>query len=65
MNFEPLSKKYDAIASAIVIAAYSVHKELGPGLLVSNSCCAHVASFPWKSGGGGEAPTPYFQGDSL
>jgi len=37
MNFEPLSKKYDAIASAIVIAAYSVHKELGPGLLVSSN----------------------------
>lgn len=32
-KFEPLSEEYEIIAKKIVDAAYSVHKNLGPGLL--------------------------------
>ena len=35
MNYKPLSDKEEKIAEAIVDAAYSVHKILGPGLLES------------------------------
>ena len=35
MNFRPLSEKEERIASAIVDAAFKVHKALGPGLLES------------------------------
>ncbi len=33
MDYEPLSKREEEIAKIIVDSAYSVHKELGPGLL--------------------------------
>jgi hypothetical protein len=33
MGFPPLSKREEEVASAIVDAAYAVHKSLGPGLL--------------------------------
>ena len=46
MNFEPLSEREEAIAQKIVDAAYTVHKELGPGLLerVYEVCCCHELS---------------------
>ncbi len=33
MGFPPLSESEEEVASAIVDAAYAVHKNLGPGLL--------------------------------
>ena len=46
MNFEKLSKKEEYIAGKIVDAAYTVHKELGPGLLekVYEVCFCHELS---------------------
>ena len=43
MNFEPLSKREEDIATKIVDAAYCVHNELGPGLLekVYEVCFCH------------------------
>ena len=43
MNFFPLSKEEEKIASEIVDAAYSVHKNLGPGLLerIYETCLCH------------------------
>ena len=35
MSFEPLPKEIQTITAAIVDAAFSVHKALGPGLLES------------------------------
>ena len=41
--FKPLSEKEEAIAKKIVDAAYTVHKNLGPGLLekVYEACFCH------------------------
>lgn len=33
MNYLPISSREEEIASAIVDAAYSVHKNIGPGLV--------------------------------
>jgi GxxExxY protein len=46
MVFEPLSKKEEEIAKAIVDAAYIVHKNLGPGLLekIYEVCFCHELS---------------------
>jgi GxxExxY protein len=46
MEFEPLSGREDEIASAIVEAAYTVHKHLGPGLLekIYEACFCHELS---------------------
>jgi|GEM_PF-1480082 len=33
MNFAPLTEREESIAKKIVDAAYTVHKNLGPGLL--------------------------------
>ena len=46
MNFRPLSEKEEVIARKIVDAAYTVHKELGPGLLekVYEVCLCHELS---------------------
>ena len=46
MDFEPLSKREEEVASAIVDAAYAVHKHLGPGLLekVYEVCLCHELS---------------------
>jgi len=43
MSFEPISTQDEQIATAIVNAAYLVHKALGPGLLESvyEICLAH------------------------
>ncbi|MGC9394515.1 MAG: GxxExxY protein [Anaerolineae bacterium] len=43
MTYQPLSSKEEAIAEAIVDAAYNVHKNLGPGLLESiyETCFCH------------------------
>lgn len=43
MNYLPLSEKEEKIATAIVNAAYQVHRELGPGLLerVYEPCFCH------------------------
>ena len=43
MNYEPLSKREEEIAKIIVDSAYSVHKELGPGLLekIYETCFCH------------------------
>jgi GxxExxY protein len=42
-NFKPLSEREEEIAKAIVHAAYTVHKKLGPGLLekVYEICFCH------------------------
>lgn len=42
-KYEPLPAEYEAIAKKIVDAAYSVHKNLGPGLLekVYEICFCH------------------------
>ncbi len=44
MNYIPLSQEEERTATAIVNAAFRVHKELGPGLLekVYEACMAHV-----------------------
>ncbi|MEO8149979.1 MAG: GxxExxY protein [Bacteroidia bacterium] len=44
MNYLPLTEAEERTATAIVNAAYRVHKELGPGLLekVYEACMAHV-----------------------
>ena len=46
MKFKPLSEKEEYIARQIVDAAYTVHKELGPGLLekVYEVCFCHELS---------------------
>jgi len=46
MNFKPLSKKEEEIAKKIVDSAYTVHKELGAGLLekVYETCFCHELS---------------------
>ncbi len=43
MDYEPLSKREEEIAKIIVDSAYSVHKELGPGLLekIYETCFCH------------------------
>ena len=45
-NFIPISMEEETIGKAIVNAAYTVHKELGPGLLekVYEVCFCHVLS---------------------
>ncbi len=42
-NFEPLTEREEAIGSAVVDSAYTVHRELGPGLLekVYEVCFCH------------------------
>ena len=44
--FEPIAEKLDAIGKQIVDAAYTVHKNLGPGLLekVYEICFCHELS---------------------
>ena len=46
MNYKPLSKEEEEIATKIVDAAYCVHRELGPGLLekVYEVCFCHELS---------------------
>ena len=46
MEFKPLSDREEEIASAIVEAAYVVHKDLGPGLLerIYEVCLCHELS---------------------
>jgi len=46
MEFEPLSKREEEIASAILEATYEVHKHLGPGLLerIYEVCLCHELS---------------------
>lgn len=46
MPFNPLSKREELIASKIVDAAYTVHKNLGPGLLekVYEACFCYELS---------------------
>ena len=43
-SFSPISSDEEAVCKAIVNAAYTVHKELGPGLLekVYEVCFCHV-----------------------
>jgi GxxExxY protein len=43
MAYQPLSNKEGAVAKAVVNAAYTVHKNLGPGLLESiyETCFCH------------------------
>lgn len=43
VEFEPVSAEQDRIASAVVDAAFAVHKTLGPGLLESvyEACFCH------------------------
>ena len=43
MNYEVLSAREEQIGTAIVSAAFRIHKELGPGLLekVYEVCMAH------------------------
>ena len=43
-KYSPISAEEEAIGKAIVNAAYTVHKELGPGLLekVYEACFCHV-----------------------
>jgi len=45
-RFLPISEEEQAVGKAIVNAAYTVHKELGPGLLekVHEVCFCHVLS---------------------
>ncbi len=46
MNFKPLSKDEESIATKIVDSAFAVHKTLGPGLLekVYEACFCHELS---------------------
>jgi len=46
MNFQPLSAKEEHIAQQIVDAAFTVHNELGPGLLerIYETCLCHELS---------------------
>ena len=46
MEYKPLSQREEELASAIVEAAYRVHKTLGPGLLekVYEVCFCHELS---------------------
>jgi GxxExxY protein len=46
MEFKPLTKQEEEITSAIVEAAYAVHKQLGPGLLerIYEVCLCHELS---------------------
>jgi len=46
MGFAPLSEREEGIAKQVVDAAYTVHKELGPGLLekVYEVCLCHELS---------------------
>lgn len=46
MNFHPLSEKEESIGEKIVDAAFTVHKNLGPGLLekVYEICFCHELS---------------------
>jgi len=46
MNHQPISQKEEEIATKIVDAAYTVHKNLGPGLLerVYEVCFCHELS---------------------
>ena len=46
IKYEPLSPEYEKIAKIIVDAAYTVHKNLGPGLLenVYEPCFCHELS---------------------
>lgn len=46
LSFKPLSSKDEEIAKKIVDAAYTVHKNLGPGLLekVYEVCFCHELS---------------------
>jgi GxxExxY protein len=46
MEFKPLSGREEEVASAIVDAAYAVHKQLGPGLLerIYEVCLCHELS---------------------
>ena len=46
MGFAPLSEREEGIARYVVDAAYTVHKELGPGLLekVYEVCLCHELS---------------------
>ncbi len=46
MNFKPLSKDEESIATKIVDSAFTVHKTLGPGLLekVYEVCFCHELS---------------------
>lgn len=46
MSFRPLSEREEVIAEKIVDSAYTVHKELGPGLLgkVYEVCLCHELS---------------------
>jgi GxxExxY protein len=43
MSYQPLSKKEEEIATAIVDAAYQVHSTVGPGLIepVYDACFCH------------------------
>ena len=45
-NFEPISEEFELIGKKIVDAAYTVHKNLGPGLLekVYEVCFCHELS---------------------
>ncbi len=46
MKFKPISKKEEDMAKKIVDAAFSVHKNLGPGLLekIYEACFCHELS---------------------
>ncbi|HCK99264.1 MAG TPA: GxxExxY protein [Candidatus Marinimicrobia bacterium] len=46
MKFKPLSEKEESVAKEIVYSAFSVHKNLGPGLLekVYEICFCHELS---------------------
>ena len=46
MNFEPIPAETEVVAKVLVDAAFSVHRELGPGLLESvyETCLCHELS---------------------